>query len=92
MDEILKGQFQLWLDQNGLEDDAVYQAGLALDQRLCSLCSLPDFLDIEPVINESVSYTHLDVYKRQEEDRMGQPDPLLCLHALHPRQGHPHRL
>ena len=52
MDELLKGQFLLWLDQNGLEDDAVYQAGLALDQRLCSLCSLPDFLDIEPVINE----------------------------------------
>ena len=52
MDELLKGQFQLWLDQNGLEDDAVYQAGLALDQRLCSLCSLPDVLDIEPVINE----------------------------------------
>ena len=52
MDELLRGQFRLWLDQNGLEDDAVYQAGLALDQRLCSLCSLPDFLDIEPVINE----------------------------------------
>ena len=52
MDELLKGQFLLWLDQNGLEDDAVYQAGLALDRRLCSLCSLPDFLDIEPVINE----------------------------------------
>lgn len=40
MDEILKGQFQLWLDQNGLENDAVCQAGLALDQRLGSL---PDF-------------------------------------------------
>lgn len=49
MDEILKGQFQLWLDQNGLENNAVCQAGLALDQRLGSL---PDFLDIEPVINE----------------------------------------
>ena len=41
MDELLKGQFQLWLDQNGLEDDAVYQAELALDRRLGSL---PDFL------------------------------------------------
>ena len=49
MDELLKGQFQLWLDQNGLEDDAVYQAGLALDRRLGSL---PDFLDIEPMLNE----------------------------------------
>ena len=29
---------------------------------------------------------------RADEDRVGQSDPLLCLHALHPRQGHPHRL
>ena len=49
MDELLKGQFQLWLDQNGLEDDTVYQAGLALDRRLGSL---PDYLDIEPLLNE----------------------------------------
>ena len=49
MDEILKGQFQLWLDQNGLENDAVCQAGLALDQRLGSL---PDFFFFVPVINE----------------------------------------
>ena len=29
MDELLKGKFQLWLEQDGLEDDAVYQAGQA---------------------------------------------------------------
>ena len=29
---------------------------------------------------------------RPERDRLGQPDPLLCLYALHPRQGSPHRL
>ena len=29
---------------------------------------------------------------RAEEDRMGQPDPLLCVHALHPGEGSPHRL
>ena len=49
MDELLKGQFLLWLEQDGLEDDAVYQAGLALDRRLGSL---PDYLDIEPLLNE----------------------------------------
>ena len=49
MDELLKGQFQLWLEQDGLEDDAVYQAGLALDRRLGSL---PDYLDIGPLHNE----------------------------------------
>ena len=27
-----------------------------------------------------------------DEDRVGQPDPFLCVHALHPGQGHPHRL
>ena len=27
-----------------------------------------------------------------DEDRVGQPDPLLCVHALHPGQGHPHLL
>ena len=49
MDELLKGQFLLWLEQDGLEDDAVHQAGLALDRRLGSL---PDYLDIEPLLNE----------------------------------------
>ena len=49
MDELLKGQFQPWLGQDALEDDAVYQAGLALDRRLGSL---PDYLDIEPLLNE----------------------------------------
>ena len=28
---------------------------------------------------------------RAAQDRMGQPDPLLCLHALPARQGHAHR-
>ena len=29
---------------------------------------------------------------RADEDRVGQPDPFLCIHALHPGQGYPHRL
>ena len=29
---------------------------------------------------------------RADEDRMGQPDPLLCVHALYPGQGSPHEL
>ena len=29
---------------------------------------------------------------RADEDRVGQPDPFLCIHALHSGQGHPHRL
>ena len=29
---------------------------------------------------------------RSAADRLGVPDPLLRLHALHPREGHPHRL
>ena len=30
--------------------------------------------------------------RRADEDRMGQPDPLLCLHALSAGEGPPHRL
>ena len=33
-----------------------------------------------------------DIKGVQAEDRMGQPDPLLCLYALHPREGYPHGL
>ena len=29
---------------------------------------------------------------RSAEDRMGQPDPLLRFHAVHPREGYPYRL
>ena len=33
-----------------------------------------------------------DIKGVQHEDRVGQPDPQLCVHALYPGEGYPHRL
>ena len=33
-----------------------------------------------------------DIKGDQKEIALGQPDPLLCLYALHPGKGSPHRL
>ena len=42
--------------------------------------------------NLVISIKSSDVLMCTNEDRVGQSDPLLCVHALHPGEGHPHGL
>ena len=43
------------------------------DERVTEIQDVEDEIDIEDLIEEAVSYTHLDVYKRQMQDRQGSP-------------------